>query len=260
MLLHDHGGDDLAVEQPRVVRRARRKRDVDVEAVGARRLRHADGAKHIELVTNPAGHIEHARESDALGWIEVERGVVGELRVVHARKPRILRDCRELRHVQQRLQVAPDDLRPLFNAAHDLSAHAGGHLRGAVLIERRCRDAVGEALHDQRPIGDGRQHEGRGADVIAEEIALRQLLLRPENLMQVRDAQPVATGEREHTVAAGLLQLRQLIEQHLGPGFGVQDAGSASGSAFGGLSFGVHAFSVPGRRLASGIRTMNAEC
>ncbi len=68
----------------------------------------------VELVANPPRDVEHALERHAVGRIEIEARVVGELRMGHAREPGILRDRRELRHVEQRLQGAADDLRPRF--------------------------------------------------------------------------------------------------------------------------------------------------
>ena len=80
------------------------QRQIDVQAFGAGRLRHAGGAELVELVVNPAGDLERPAERHAGHRIEIERGVVGELGRLHAREPGILRDRRELRRVQQRQQ------------------------------------------------------------------------------------------------------------------------------------------------------------
>jgi len=40
-----------------------------------------------------------------------------------------------------------------------ISADAGRHVRRAVLVKRRRRDAVGQALHDERPLGNRRQQK-----------------------------------------------------------------------------------------------------
>ena len=74
---------------------------------------------------------------------------------------RILGNRRELCCIHQRLERSADDLRALRDDADDLAADAGRHVRGPVLIEGRRRDTVGEALHDQRPIGEHRQDRRR---------------------------------------------------------------------------------------------------
>ncbi len=173
---------------------------------------HAGRAQRVELVANPARDVEHVRERHAVRRIEIERGVVGELRMRDAREPRILRDGRQLRHVEQRLQAAADDLRPLFDDADDFGADAGRHLGRAVLVERRAGDAVREALHHERTIGHGRQDERRDARVVAHQIALGQLQLRPEQLVQVGDLQRVAVGQGQHAILPRSLQCRQLID------------------------------------------------
>ena len=46
----------------------------------------AGGAERVELVANPARDVEHARERHAVGRIEIERDVVGELRATATRE------------------------------------------------------------------------------------------------------------------------------------------------------------------------------
>ena len=123
-------------DQAGSVRRVRREADVDVQAVGAGRFRDAGGAERVEFVVNPARDLEHARETDAGHGIEIERDVIRVLDRLHAREPRILGDGRELRHVQQRRQVAADDL--LASAGHfdRVDAHTGGRFLNAMLVER----------------------------------------------------------------------------------------------------------------------------
>ena len=112
MLLRDDGRDDLAEEQAGFVRRARRQRHVDVQAVGARRFRHADRRRARRARRESSARRRARARTARLGRIEIERRIVGELRrCCDAREPRILRDRRELRRVEQRLQIAADDLR-----------------------------------------------------------------------------------------------------------------------------------------------------
>ena len=196
-----------------------------MQAVGAGGLRHADRAERVELVANPARHVEHALEGHALGRIEIEGAVVGELGMLHAREPRILRDRGELRRVEQRLQVAADDLRPLFDDADDGGADAGRHLGRAMLIERLARRRRWEIASSPAADRHRRQHERRDLDVVAEQVALRQLLLRPEDLVQVGDLQAVAVGQLEDAVLACLFERRELVQHVRGdppPSLGVR--------------------------------------
>src|SRR5207247_2172946 len=64
VLAGDDGRDDLAEEEPRVVRRSRGQRDVDVQAVGAGGFRDAGRADELELVANPPRDVEHPGERD----------------------------------------------------------------------------------------------------------------------------------------------------------------------------------------------------
>ena len=214
VLLRDHGRDDLAEDQARLVRDAGRKRDVDVQAVGARCLGKPDGAEVVELVVDPPRDVEHARERDALGRVEIERDVIGGLERRDPREPGILRDGGQLRHVQQRLQVAADEPRRHIVAGHRLHADVRRHgVRRAVLVEGWRGDAIRQPLHRQRPVLHRRQDVGRGLDVVAEELAFRELLFRPEDLAEIGDAQLIAVGEIEDPIAAGCFEVAQLIEE-----------------------------------------------
>ena len=93
--------------------------------------------------------------------------------------------------MEQGLQVAADDLRTLFDDADDGGANALRHLLGAMLIKRRRVDAVRKPLHHERTVEYRGQNVRRHANVVAEEIAFRQLLLRPEYLPQVRHTQTI---------------------------------------------------------------------
>ncbi len=61
-----------------------------------------------------------------------------------------------------------------------------------MLVERLTIDAVGKALHHQRPLVDDRQDQRRDARVVADQIALGELRPRPEDLLQIGDVERVA--------------------------------------------------------------------
>ena len=74
----------------------------------ARRLRHGRHLQRVQLVADPSRDVQHPRERRVVVRIEIERDVVGLERRLHAREPRVLRDRRNLRHVEQRDQRAAD--------------------------------------------------------------------------------------------------------------------------------------------------------
>ena len=89
----------------------------------------------------------------------------------------------------------------------------------ALLIELHAVvDAVGKALHDERTIGDDRQDERRDGRVVAQQVALGQLELRPERLGEVGDPDSAAIGQGDRPVAARVFELAQLVDDglHLG--------------------------------------------
>ncbi len=82
-----------------------------------------------------------------------------------------------------------------------------------MLIERLMIDAVGQALHHQRPVGDDRKNQRRDARVVPKQVALGSLALGPEHLVQVGDFERVAVGQLEPAVLPRLLELVQLIDR-----------------------------------------------
>src|SRR5262245_16397713 len=109
-----------------------------------------------------------------------------------------------------------------------------------MLIELRRVDAVWKSLHHEGPVRDGRQDERRDLCVVADQIALGQLEVRPEDLVQVADPEVEVSRERDHGLASGVLEKAQLLYQVPGSRFHVQ-----------GSQFPVRGswFPVPGGRL-----------
>src|SRR4029453_9274554 len=134
---------------------------------------------------------------------------------------------RELRRIEQRLQTAADNLRALFHGLDGLDAHAFRGVLGTVLIERRGGDTIWKTFHDQRTVSNRRQDDRSDFHVIAEQVALRELLLWPEDLVKVRDAKRVASGKSEETVAPADFDLAQLIDQ--GPTIEIRFLGGPQG-------------------------------
>ena len=102
---------------------------------------------------HPQRDILDLPEGGARLRVEIDRHDVGLARAPGLRKPRVLRDRRQLRHVEQRLQAAADEHRRHIGARHGFHAHAARvNVRRTMLIERLALYAVGKALHHQRTI------------------------------------------------------------------------------------------------------------
>src|SRR5262252_2839779 len=91
-----------------------------------------------------------------------------------------------------------------------------------MLIELRSVDAVWKSLHHERPVLDGRQDERRDLRVVAHQIALGHLEVRPEDLVQVADLEVEVARERDHSLPSRLLEKAQLVNKVPGSRFKVQ--------------------------------------
>ena len=84
-----------------------------------------------------------------------------------------------------------------------------GHVLGRVLLEEELAlPAVGVALHRERAVLQVRDEHRSDGSVVAEQVALRDSLLRPERLVEVRQPQdPLALANlvRERLLAVHLL-------------------------------------------------------
>ena len=107
-------------------------------------------------------------------------------------------------------------------------------------------DAVRKALHHERAIGDDRQDERRHRRVVAQQIALGQLELRPEQLGEVGDPDPRAIGQGDRPVPARVLELAQFVDDglHLVEGLQHMVDRRLSASAFAQCSRGPPAFAL----------------
>ena len=110
---------------------------------------------------------------------------------------------------------APPTRRASLGRAHRVvDAHPNRQsTRRAVLVERLRVDTVRIPLHDQRPIGQHREHAGGAADVVPEQVAFGQLQLRPEGLREITDLEAAASGQQQYAVTAPVLDRVELIEQ-----------------------------------------------
>ena len=62
------------------------------------------------------------------------------------------------------------------------------HVRRRVLLEERLAEgAVGIAAHRERPVAQMRHEHGRDCAVVVEQVALRDALVRPEDLVEIRE-------------------------------------------------------------------------
>jgi len=142
VLARDQRPHQLAEQHAALVRGARPQGDVDVQAARARRLGEALDAQRVQLFAHPPRDLDHRRERCPLERIEVDGGEVEIVDRSHARKPGILRDGRDLRHVEQRGQrSAHEARRHLLVGGDAFDAHAGRRVGGrALLVEGGTAD------------------------------------------------------------------------------------------------------------------------
>ena len=101
----------------------------------------------------------------------------GAMQRLHAREPGVLRDGRQLRHVEQRLERPADRAARHVVVRQHLDTDAGRHLVGrAMLVERLAAHAVRIPLHHQGPIRHDRQDERRDLHVVAHQVAFGEAL------------------------------------------------------------------------------------
>ena len=122
--------------------------------------------------------------------IEVDQQVVGPLDVGHARVPRVQLDAAEVRHPRERLGVV-DDREHRRVPARERDEHLVDEIRvlrrHALLVEELALDAVREPLHVERAAAEVGEGEVGDADVVRDEIALRQAARREKRLVGIRD-------------------------------------------------------------------------
>ena len=161
----DHRRDDLAEEHAGFVRRVRRQRNVDVQAARPGRLREAGHLQRAQLVAHPARDVENGGERRGVGR-DRDRSRRSRRRAATARA-RTTGPARWPRAASSR--AASSAIRRRTASPRAPPPCAG---------RTPAADAVGEALHHERPIGDARKDERRDLDVVAEQIALGDLVRR----------------------------------------------------------------------------------
>src|SRR5262249_777063 len=152
-------------------------------------------------------------ETGARRRIEIEGDEVHVVDRLHAGKPRILGDRRELCRVHQRFEITADEMRPIFRGLDGFDAYAFRRFFRAVLIERVRGDAVRKALPYQGSITNCGEEGRCDLGVVSKQVTLRELQFRPEDLVEVGDAQRVATRQFKKSIAAAVLDRAELIDQ-----------------------------------------------
>src|SRR5262249_808790 len=145
--------------------------------------------------------------------VEIEGDIISEFWRVHTREPRVLRDCSELGHVEQRHQVAADQLSPALRHRDVFESYTVGYVSCAVLIKRFRVDAVRVSLHHQWAVGNGGKDVRRDLHVVAKQVAFRQLLARPEDLVKVGYGDAASASPFQHAVASAVFESAKLFEQ-----------------------------------------------
>ena len=149
--------------------------------------------------------------------IEVEEEVVGMLHVLATGMERVHLDAAQVDDVEQGGRVVDDQVID-HSGLRVLRQHLAAmdplrRVRGCgLLVEERAFRAVRHAFHRQRASVEVGADQVGHVPVVREEVSLRVLLLRPEDLVQVGEAQvpPVDLDPPGVAVLACLELLREL--------------------------------------------------
>ena len=190
-------------------------RDEHVDPARAARLREALEPGEVEQLLDEQRDLDHLREADVVGRVEVEHDPVGAVGLVDARGPGVHVDAAHVDHPQEREvvvdeRVVDDPLLAVAGRGRERRAlDPVRHVRRRVLLEEELAlPAVGVALHRERPVAQVWHEDGRDVAVEREQVALRDPLVRPEGLVEVRQLEDART-------AADLGRHRHVLCDHL---------------------------------------------
>jgi hypothetical protein len=196
-------GDDLRELARVVVGVAALDGHEHVHAVGAARLRERLEPERVERLLHDQRHLDGLGEARAGSGIEVEQHEVRPIGPVDARVPRVHVDAAHVDHPEERVLLV-DDRRldppalPRRRACRDLDPEARdpvGHVRRRVLLEERLAERpVGIAAHREGPVAQMRHEHGRDGAVVLDQVALRDPLVGPEDLVEVRELHAAVIG------------------------------------------------------------------
>src|SRR5688572_22044700 len=127
--------------------------------------------------------------------------------------PRIDGDASELDRVEKGRQVSANhsQVRRATLSLDFLGANCFRRFAGVLLEERRSGHTIGEPLHNQWTVCHHRKYERRDDGVVAHQVALRELVLREEDLAEIGDVHGYAGSHLEPclpTLGLYLVQLR----------------------------------------------------
>ena len=193
------GERELLRELPDLLlRRPAHDRDVDVDAARAGRLRERRHPELLEGLVHRERGLAHRRERRARHRIEVEVHVVRAVDVVAARVPGVQIDAAEVHDPEERGEVLDhrevDDL-ARRSARPSRSRSSPGAGDGACFMKKNFPAApFGIALHDHRPVLQVRKQVRRDVRVVAEQVALGDRRLLPEDFAEIRQPDRPAAG------------------------------------------------------------------
>ncbi len=173
---------------------ASRDRHEHVDPAGAARLRHGLELQDVERLLHERRDLDHLLEAGPLGRVEVEHHPVGPLGAVGARCPGVHVDAAHVHHPEEGELVVDEGVvdDPLLaltgrrreRCRLDPVRDVGRRL---LLEEALALPAVRVALHRERPLAQVRDENLGDVAVVGEELALRDPLLGPERLVEVRE-------------------------------------------------------------------------
>ena len=187
---------DLFCDGPDLVLgRSAAYRDVDVDALAARRLHERRHAEPLQNVANDQSGLAHDLERRAGRRVEIEVQIERAIGILAERVPRIEIDAPEIDQPQEGWKIVDDwkvdDVAgAVFDRARSYPRRT--RRRRALHVEEVSGNTVRIALHDHRAVGDVRNQDVGDARVVTKEIALGQLELGKIDFSQVGQSDPAA--------------------------------------------------------------------
>ncbi len=184
-------GERFGERPHRLLHRSADDRDVDVKPLRAARLDERFHLQRCECVADDTRRLAYLIEGRALPGVEIEVDIVGTIDIVTPCVPLIEVDAPQVDQPEQRGHVVDDrEIDDVAGLVLDgARANPGGTRHRRPLHEEEfARGTVRITLHHHRAVPDVRKQDSRNVRVILDQRAFRNAPLRPEGLLQVREA------------------------------------------------------------------------
>src|SRR6185437_5417313 len=170
------GGDRLHEEAHLLVGVARLDGNVDMQAGGARCFQEGREMKAADCGKQQLRRLHNGREGSAGRGIEIEKSIIGMVRIVVAAGPRIVVYASEVGEIEKRRQIVCENVVNRLAAIFGLDGSRLdplGRLRRCILLKKSASlNAVRIAAKHHGAIFEQGKQDGRDAIIVREELAL----------------------------------------------------------------------------------------